>query len=97
MTENTITPAVPSTPAVLTSSNMQATAGSRESSEFEFVGNTCRTGKLKRCSMILRSCEMQARPCIYFTHALLDQKIGNFAFFRVYDIFNVFFCPNSEL
>ena len=39
MTENTISPAVPSIPAVLTSSNMQATAGSRESSEFEFVGN----------------------------------------------------------
>jgi len=39
MTENTTSPAVPSTPAVLTSSNIQPTAGSRESSEFEFVGN----------------------------------------------------------
>ena len=39
MTENTPSPAVPSTPAVLTSSNMQPAAGSRESSEFEFVGN----------------------------------------------------------
>ena len=39
MTDNTSLPAVPSTPAVLTSSNMQPAAGSRESSEFEFVGN----------------------------------------------------------
>ena len=39
MADNTTAPAVPSTPAVLTSSNMQPAAGSRESSEFEFVGN----------------------------------------------------------
>ena len=39
MADNATSPTVPSTPSVLTSSNMQPTAGSRESSEFEFVGN----------------------------------------------------------
>lgn len=39
MSANPTIPTIPSTAAVLTGSNTQATAGSRESSEFEFVGN----------------------------------------------------------
>ena len=39
MSANPSIPTIPSTAAVLSGSNTQATAGSRESSEFEFVGN----------------------------------------------------------
>jgi len=39
MSTDSSIPTIPSSTAVLSSSNIQATAGSRESSEFEFVGN----------------------------------------------------------
>ena len=39
MSANSNIPIIPTSTAVLSSSNTQATAGSRESSEFEFVGN----------------------------------------------------------
>jgi len=39
MSSNPDAPSIPMPPAVLSSTNTQATAGSRESSEFEFVGN----------------------------------------------------------
>ena len=39
MSSNPSVASIPAPPAVLTSTNTQATAGSRESSEFEFVGN----------------------------------------------------------
>ena len=39
MSTQSSTPVIPTSPAVLSSNNTQTTAGSRESSEFEFVGN----------------------------------------------------------
>ena len=39
MSTNSNIPTIPMSTAVLSSNNTQATAGSRESSEFEFVGN----------------------------------------------------------